>query len=269
MAYSKNTVNTTIEIKFGADGTPTQESILIKKGEPLRLISASGFFAPTHEVGKEDYAKDGGKITNKRYGMRSLGITFGIADLPNSEQIRSEVMRKLQANKLCTITAERNGRKGEIECSIEGEPEINQPNYTRDRAAISLSFISEEPFFKATAKKQLALAYGSTVISNESDAPTGFTITIKAKAALKNPVVLNSDGEYTRIIGDFSANDTILIVSDGSEHYIQVNGKDYFNYDIKSVFFDMQPGITEIAIGSDAGTSIEANIQYQERYLGI
>lgn len=263
MAYSKNKVNMEIEMLFG------QESILIKKGEPLRLISASGFFAPSYEIGREDFSGNGGKITNKRYGMRELGITFGIADLPNTENIRSEVMRKLKAYKGCKVIAKRNGRIGTIECEIAGEPDISQTNYTRDRASISVPLIAEEPFFKSLAKREIDLEFGTTEITTYSDAPTGFEVGIVFTAEATNPKITGGNGEYIRIIGNFSAADRLLIISDGKNRGVLLNGEEYYQYDIKSRFFDLYPGEAEITISTDSGSGMDAKIRFYERYLGI
>lgn len=263
MAYSKNKVDMEIEMLFG------KESILIKKGEALRLISASGFFAPSYEIGREDFWGNGGKITNKRYGMRELGITFGIADLPNTENIRSEVMRKLKAYKGCRIIAKRNGRIGTIECEIAGEPDISQANYTRDRASISVPLIAEEPFFKSLAKREIDLEVGTTEITTYSDAPTGFEIDIVFTAEVTNPMITGINGEYIRIIGKFEENDELVIISDGKNRGVTLNGEEYYQYDIKSRFFDIYPGEAEITLGADSGSGMDAKIRFYERYIGI
>lgn len=263
MTYSKNRVDMEIEMLFG------NESILIKKGEPLRLISASGFFAPSYEIGTEDYSRNGGKITNKRYGMRELGVTFGIADLPNTENIRSEVMRKLKAYKGCTIIAKRNGRIGKIECEITGEPDISQTNYTRDRASISVSLIAEEPFFKSLDMRDISLTVGATNIASYADAPTGFEVGIVFTGAVTNPMIENKKGEYIRIIGEFTANDRLLITSDGNNRGVKLNGEDYYRYDIKSRFFDLYPDEAQITLSAESGDGMTARIRFYERYLGI
>lgn len=263
MAYSKNKVNMEIEMLFG------QESILIKKGEPLRLISASGFFAPSYEIGREDFSGNGGKITNKRYGMRELGITFGIADLPNTENIRSEVMRKLKAYKGCKVIAKRNGRIGTIECEIAGEPDISQANYTRDRASISVPLIAEEPFFKSLAKREIDLKFGTTEITTYSDAPTGFEAEITFTGAVTNPKIMEKNGEYIRVIGEFAANDVLIITSDGNNRGVKLNGEDYYQYDIKSRFFDLYPDDAQITLSAESGAGMDAKIRFYERYIGI
>lgn len=263
MAYSKNRVDMEIEIQIG------RENITIKKGEPLRLISANGFFAPNHEIGTEDHAGNGGRITGRRYGMRELGITFGIADLPETEAIRSEVMHKLKAHRGCTITATRNGRTGQIRCEITGEPEISQPNYTRDRASVSVNFIAEEPFFKNKEETKLNLSAGKNSIRGQADAPTAFAIDFEFSGDVSDIHIENEEGQKITIYGDFKDGDRLSIESGGSSRAIYKNGEAYFRYDIRSEFFDIYPGESTVTIGTGSGEGMNIRMRFFERYLGI
>ena len=48
-----------------------------------------------------------------------------------------------------------------------------------------------------------------------------------------------------------------------------MNGKKYYQYDIKSRFFDLYPDEAEITLSADSGSGMDAKIRFYERYLGI
>lgn len=259
--YSKNKMNIEIEMLFG------QESILIKKGTALRLIGLSGFAAPTNELKTEEFAKDGGSIEGRRYGMREMSIRFGISELPHTEEIRHEIIRKMQSDKGCTLIVKRGDRIGTIECGVAGEPTITQTNYIRDRAVIEIPLLAPSPFFKSTYPKTFALTQGDNALLNAGDAPAGWTANIRITQAAQD-IRLGMGDEEILLRGDFAAGDEIGIVSEEHERRVLKNGEDYFRYDIASTFFAIPTGDSSLNLSCGTGTA-EGELVTYERYLGI
>lgn len=248
-----------------------ENTIVVKRGTSIRLVSMSGLTSPNSQLATQDYVFDGGYISNKRYGMRDIRLEIGISSLPEAENLRQQILSSLRGKSECKLIVTRNEVTREIVGYINGMPETTQANLNYNRPSISIPLLCPDPYFYEPNPATIPLVGGvSKTIVNSGDAPLGFELNIEIGGAVKDPVIACGTGDYIAIKGNFSPNDSIYLSTVDRNKVIRKNGSDYLYYTLNSTFFNFPIGESSITLLATSGVEvILGTLIYRKRYLGI
>lgn len=118
---------------------------------------------------------------------------------------------------------------------------------------------------------------GYVTVTNEGEAPVGWTISFLALSAVKNPYVQSIDtGETVKVLKTMTENETLTISTEGEELTVTLTAADGtvadgFEYiDIDSVPFRLSLGENHIKTDAEeGGTGLRASISFRPAYAGV
>ena len=118
---------------------------------------------------------------------------------------------------------------------------------------------------------------GYVTVTNEGEAPVGWTISFLALSAVKNPFVQSIDtGETVKILKTMTENEMLTISTEGEELTVTLTAadgtvSDGFEYlDIDSIPFLLALGENHIKTDAEeGGTGLRASISFRPAYAGV
>ena len=118
---------------------------------------------------------------------------------------------------------------------------------------------------------------GYVTVTNEGEAPVGWTISFLALSAVKNPFVQSIDtGETVKVLKTMTENETLTISTEGEELTVTLTAADGtetdgFQYlDIDSIPFLLALGENHIKTDAEeGGTGLRASISFRPAYAGV
>lgn len=118
---------------------------------------------------------------------------------------------------------------------------------------------------------------GYVTVTNEGEAPVGWTISFLALSAVKNPFVKSIDtGETVKVLKTMAENETLTISTEGEELTVTLTAADGtvadgFEYlDIDSVPFRLSLGENHIKTDAEeGGAGLRASISFRPAYAGV
>lgn len=248
-----------------------ENTIVVKRGTSIRLVSMSGLTSPNSQLATQDYVFDGGYISNKRYGMRDIRLEIGISSLPEAENLRQQILSSLRGKSECKLIVTRNDVTREIVGYINGMPETTQANLNYNRPSISIPLLCPDPYFYEPSEATISIEGGvEKAINNSGDADLGFELTISFEGNVTDPTITCGNGEYIAIKGNFVDGDTLFISTVERNKVIKKNNGEYLYYTLNSTFFNFPIGESSIKISASSGESnMTGVLTYKKRYLGI
>ena len=248
-----------------------ENTIVVKRGTSIRLVSMSGLTSPNSQLATQDYVFDGGYISNKRYGMRDIRLEIGISSLPEAENLRQQILSSLRGKSALKLIVTRNDITREIVGYINGMPETTQTNLNYNRPSISIPLLCPDPYFYEPSEASVNISGGvPEVINNSGDATLGFTLDIVMTGAVTDPTITCGNGQYIAIKGEFVEDDTLFVSTVERNKIIRKNNGDYLYYTLQSTFFEFPIGESTITLDATSGAeNMEGVLTYRKRYLGI
>lgn len=118
---------------------------------------------------------------------------------------------------------------------------------------------------------------GYVTVTNEGEAPVGWTISFLALSAVKNPFVQSIDtGETVKVLKTMTENETLSISTEGEELTVTLTAADGtetdgFQYlDIDSIPFLLALGENHIKTDAEeGGAGLRASISFRPAYAGV
>lgn len=118
---------------------------------------------------------------------------------------------------------------------------------------------------------------GYVTVTNEGEAPVGWTISFLALSAVKNPFVQSIDtGETVKVLKTMTENETLTISTEGEELTVTLTAADGtetdgFEYlDIDSIPFLLALGENHIKTDAEeGGAGLRASISFRPAYAGV
>lgn len=129
-----------------------------------------------------------------------------------------------------------------------------------------------EPFYLSKAAQ-----VGYVTVTNEGEAPVGWTISFLALSAVKNPFVQSIDtGEIVKVLKTMTENETLTISTEGEELTVTLTAADgtetdgFEFLDIDSVPFRLSLGENHIKTDAEeGGEGLRASISFRPAYAGV
>lgn len=118
---------------------------------------------------------------------------------------------------------------------------------------------------------------GYVTVTNEGEAPVGWTISFLALSAVKNPFVQSIDtGETVKVLKTMTENETLTISTEGEELTVTLTAADgtetdgFEFLDIDSVPFRLSLGENHIKTDAEeGGAGLRASISFRPAYAGV
>lgn len=187
----------------------------------------------------------------------------------------------------------------EMEVYVKSSPDIDRQPYG---AKFSFSLYAPFPYWRNTERKNRVLVgyepqfmfpwnisdpnpfylskaaqVGYVTVTNEGEAPVGWTISFLALSAVKNPYVQCVDtGEKVRVLKTMAENEMLTISTEGEELTVALTAADGtvadgFEYlDIDSVPFRLSLGENHIKTDAEeGGAGLRASISFRPAYTGV
>lgn len=114
---------------------------------------------------------------------------------------------------------------------------------------------------------------GKNTVYNNGDVPTGYTVSIKARALISNPSIVK-DGRHIKVMTDLKAGDELLIALEGLQR-VTINGVNSIQKTSRDSNFDgmaMQVGANRFSFECDNMENrslADVKILFNDRYLGV
>lgn len=280
-----------LTLRFG------DKEIRIAKDSVFRLLAGGlkGVEAADYELSTEKSAgMDGEYVQTEKFGPRSIGIEFSVADRARTEDYRDLLMRYINPRREGTLIVERNGVRRKIGVKMDGRMEFDQANIITDRLHVSLNLFCPDPWFYDAEETErgfiahaplLTFPFNSVVgvgitsgatwttdaltINNDGDAPMGVMVDIVADGPITNPGV-KLDDKAIKAICSMQGGDKLHISTVERQKTIELNDGVLLNYDRQSVFFQVPPGNHTLIITADSGVDkATSKVTYAMRYLGV
>lgn len=187
----------------------------------------------------------------------------------------------------------------EMEVYVKSSPDIDRQPYG---AKFSFSLYAPFPYWRNTGRKNRVLVgyepqfmfpwnisdpnpfylskaaqVGYVTVTNEGEAPVGWTISFLALSAVKNPFVQSIDtGETVKVLKTMTENETLTISTEGEELTVTLTAADgtetdgFEFLDIDSVPFRLSLGENHIKTDAEeGGTGLRASISFRPAYAGV
>lgn len=276
--------------KFSIHLTNGRSDILISKNSIYRLISAKGLESGDYDIFSSANSQlHGASVISRRIKPRRITLEF---EADGGEFSRSDLISFFNPLLDGTLTVTREANVRSIKY-IPEKAEFSQPTLF-DPLCIKATLYCAAPFFTNprdtavsnktsvpmltfpfTSIKGVGITSGLEIsantfsISNPGDVDVGISVTLRAQGRVVNPYVA-SNGREIRILDKIEEGDVYEICTVPGSKSLVKNGVNVFNFDRKSDFFTLSPGISSVVIGADVGADlIYSDIVYNVKYLGI
>lgn len=242
---------------------------------------------------EENASSHGGFIRQSRYPSRVIPLVIS-SERRTKEQLlatRLQLQAYIDFLEDATLTINDNGvtriAKGRL---LEAKIPDEQTKKTTSKPVLMIKFLMPDPFF-LDQQRELPLStvlpalysplsvfpdvgiLGGLVVSGneitftvggQDKDETGFELTMVVNAVVVNPKVTHQDGKYIRLLGSYSAGQTIVISTidmvctcDGVEQ----------ERDIRSKMFYLNLGSNTLTISADSGVdNLTKTVRFFERY---